>query len=129
MPQGPLQHVVSILKTIEGMDNPGINTAPAAVAASTSTATHTQGGVVAPIRDSMLAEFEDYLLQNMRASDVVRDEEGILLFNVNQVAYLVEGSTVNDEQRQTRKRIKKALPSLQYTNRRAPPANKGLYTN
>ncbi len=87
------------------------STALAALVSSANSAAHPSGGVamVAALgnngRDPMLSAFENYLLKNMRASDVVHDEEGILLFNVNQVAYLMEGSAVNEEQRQTRKRI------------------------
>jgi hypothetical protein len=73
----------------------------------------------------MLEAFEKYLLNNLRGSDVAQDSEGILLFNVNQVAYLVEGVSTNDEQRVTRKRVLKALPHLDHTWRRAAPSNKG----
>jgi hypothetical protein len=90
---------------------------------------HQQQPAVASVRESyrdpQLRAFEEYLLQNMRASDVTTDEEGVYLFNVNQVAYLVEGCTTNDEQRQTRRRVGHALPNLEHIIRRAPPSNKG----
>ncbi len=53
----------------------------------------------------------------MRASDVISDEDGVHLFNVNQVAYLVEGCTNKVEQRTTKRRIAEALSSIQVTQR------------
>ncbi len=87
------------------------------------------GGIVeAEGSDAILSAFEDFLVKNMKASDIMRDEEGVLLFNVNQAAYLVEKSETLDEQRQTRKRINKALQSLPYIIKCASPGNKGLYS-
>jgi hypothetical protein len=76
-------------------------------------------------RDHQLRAFEQYLLQNMRASDVTKDEEGVYLFNVNQVAYFVEGSEAEDQQRCTRRRFQAVLPTVQHITMRVPPANKG----
>ncbi len=74
----------------------------------------------------MLAEFEDYLLQNMRASDVVRDEEGILLFNVNQVAYLVEQCTTKEQQKTTKRWIRQYLPDMESKIGKCARSGKGL---
>ena len=60
-------------------------------------------------RDPMLVAFEAYLLKHMRQSDLQRDEEGVLLFNVNQVAYLVEGSNTDNTKKVTRRRVNSAL--------------------
>jgi hypothetical protein len=57
-------------------------------------------------RDLMLVTLEKYLLQNLRASDVVTGEDGVLLFNVNQVSYIVEGSVTKAEQKDSKKKIK-----------------------
>jgi hypothetical protein len=54
----------------------------------------------------MLVTLEKYLLQNLRASDVVTGEDGVLLFNVNQVSYIVEGSVTKAEQKDSKKKIK-----------------------
>lgn len=79
-------------------------------------------------RDAQIVQFEQYLLQNLRASDVAKDEEGVYIFNVNQVAYLVEESTTKDQQKTSRNRIAPVLGSMSYTTRRLPPpANKGKY--
>jgi hypothetical protein len=76
-------------------------------------------------RDTQLRAFEQYLLSHMRASDVTTDSEGVYLFNVNQVAYLVEGCATKDEQRTSRKRLRDALEGVHYTIFRVPPSNNG----
>ena len=76
-------------------------------------------------RDPQLRAFEHYLLDNLRQSDVTKDNEGVYLFNVNQVAYLVEGCCTRDEQRATRNRLKDALHSLSYVIKRVASGNKG----
>jgi hypothetical protein len=101
----------------------------ALVSSANSTAQH-NGGVAVPTptavaRDPMLTAFENYLLQNMRASDVVSDEEGILLFNVNQVAYLMEKSVTKDQQKTTKKRIKDAMNSAGAVTRRCSRTGNG----
>jgi hypothetical protein len=82
-------------------------------------------GAIESCRDPQLRAFEAYLLSRMRASDVINNEDGVYLFNVNQVAYLVEGCSTKEEQRTTRRRLADALSLLTYTTRRVPPANKG----
>jgi hypothetical protein len=62
-----------------------------ALTAMTQALQQPQSQAVTNGRDPMLEAFEKYLLNNLRGSDVAQDSEGILLFNVNQVAYLVEG--------------------------------------
>ena len=76
-------------------------------------------------RDPQLRAFEQYLLQNLRASDVTTDEEGVYLFNVNQVAYLVEGSASKDEKRMTRQRVGAGLQSVSHVLKATPGCNLG----
>ncbi len=76
----------------------------------------------------MLVTLEKYLLQNLRASDVVTGEDGVLLFNVNQVSYIVEGSATNEQQRSTRSRLKDAVPSLQVVTRTCTRSGKGEFS-
>ena len=76
-------------------------------------------------RDPQLRAFEQYLLSHMRASDVTTDSEGAYLFNVNQVAYLVEGSSTTEQKFSTRRRVHNGLPGLTHITRRLPPSNKG----
>ena len=76
-------------------------------------------------RDPQLRAFEQYLLSNLRQKDVTTDHEGVYIFNVNQVAYVVEGSTTNEQQTCTRSRLKKAMPSLQSVSRKCPHSGKG----
>jgi hypothetical protein len=87
---------------------------------SSSSAPRTGLQVNESYRDPQLRAFEQYLLRNMRQTDVTTDHEGIYLFNVNQVAYIVEGSTTNEQQTCTRSRLKKAMPSLQSLSRKCP---------
>ena len=77
-------------------------------------------------RDPQLRAFEQYLLSNMRQTDVTTDHEGIYLFNVNQVAYLAEGCMTSNERRATRTRVNDALHVLSYVINRVPTGNKGV---
>ena len=78
------------------------------------------------LRDPDLKAFEGYLLQNLRQTDVVKDqEEGVYLFNVNQVAYLVEESTTEDSKRATRIRVAKGIDQLHHQLRHSAGTNKG----
>jgi hypothetical protein len=63
-------------------------------------------------RDPMLQAFEEYLRKHLRASDIAQDSDGIFLFNVNQVAYLVEGCQTKDQQKATKKRIQESMHSV-----------------
>jgi hypothetical protein len=83
------------------------------------------GQVSDDTRDPMLVTLEKYLLQNLRASDVMTGEDGILLFNINQVAYIMEGSATNKQQNSTRSRLKDAVPSLQVVTRKCPRSGRG----
>ena len=101
------------------------NTAAAIVAANASLpAQH----VEVDQRDPQLIAFEKYLVDNLRQTDVVRGEDGVLLFNVNQVAYLAEESATEDQQRTTRKRISGAIENLEHIIKRVPPGYKGMYS-
>ena len=77
-------------------------------------------------RDPQLRAFEQYLLSNMRQTDVTTDHEGIYLFNVNQVAYLAEGCMTSNERRATRTRVNYALHVLSYVINRVPTGTKGV---
>ena len=92
---------------------------------SSSSAPRTGLQVNESYRDPQLRAFEQYLLSNLRQKDVTTDHEGVYLFNVNQVAYIVEGSTTNEQQTCTRSRLKKAMPSLQSVSRKCPHSGKG----
>ena len=85
----------------------------------------TEKEVVEDRRDPQLRLFEDYLLKNLKASDVVTDQEGFYLFNVNQVAYLVEESSTKVEQKSTVRRVNNGLPGIHHEMKRVPPSNRG----
>lgn len=76
-------------------------------------------------RDPFLVGFEEFLLKKLRQSDVCKDDKGIYMFNVNQVAYVVEESETRDQQNATRKRMASTMPSLQHIIKRLPPSNRG----
>ena len=76
-------------------------------------------------RDPLLVGFERYLLSKLGQADVCKDERGVYLFNVNRVAYLVEKSEDEGQQRITRRRLNAGVPSVQHITRRVPPSNKG----
>jgi hypothetical protein len=76
-------------------------------------------------RDPMLRDFEQYLLRNLRASDVATDEEGVFVFNVNQVAYLAEECDTKDKQKATREKVKEALHSRHLVPRKCPRTGNG----
>jgi hypothetical protein len=62
-------------------------------------------------RDPVLRRFEDYLCSRLRQSDIIMDN-GIWLFNVNQVAYLAEGCETKEQQKATKRRIRDAMNSI-----------------
>jgi hypothetical protein len=77
-------------------------------------------------RDPVLRRFEEYLLSKLRPSDVVTDErDGVWLFNVNQAAYIIEGSVSDEEKYCARRRVKNGLPELQHSLKRTHQSNKG----
>ena len=71
-------------------------------------------------RDPALAEFEAYLISNLRASDVCEDGEGVRMFNINQVAYLVEECKTKDQQNATRKKLKEHMLNIRLQMRLCP---------
>ena len=76
-------------------------------------------------RDPMLRDFEQYLLRNLRASDVATDDEGVYIFNVNQVAYLVEESTTDDQKKSSRRKVASALQKIIHTLRHSQRSSNG----
>ena len=76
-------------------------------------------------RDPFLVNFEKYLVEKLKPADMYKDNLGVFLFNVNQVAYLVEQSNTKDLQRATRKRISDSLPLYMHVTKRVPPSNNG----
>ncbi len=79
-------------------------------------------------RDPQLRAFEQYLLSNLRQTDVTSDNEGVYLFNVNQVAYLVEGSRSQDEKKSTRRRVTENIQSFSHVMTRPPTPGSGVFT-
>jgi hypothetical protein len=77
------------------------------------------------VKDPRVQEFEDYLIANLKPSDVLKDEHGKHMFNANQVAYLVEGVTDENGKRVTRKRLASGITKLQYVSKRVPHSNTG----
>ena len=61
----------------------------------------------------MLVKFEAYLLGNLRASDVCKDEEGAYMYNANQVAYLVEDCKTKDQHKVTKRRMQEGIAEFQ----------------
>jgi hypothetical protein len=64
----------------------------------------------------------------MRQTDVTTNHEGFYLFNVNQVAYLVEGSRSQDEKKSTRRRVTENLQSFSHVLTRPPTPGSGVFT-
>lgn len=97
-----------------------------AVAEEYCTYTYSMQAATTP---KQIAEFEEYLLENLKDRDffVVTNTIGknTWLFNVNQVAYLVEGSTAKDQQRATRQRIKEPLSSIKAVYKKCPRSGRG----
>ncbi len=75
-------------------------------------------------RDPMLVAFEGYMLKRLRTSDVCLIEN-VLHFNVNQCAYIIEGSCTEEKKRVTRKRI--VVSDISHVMRHIPRCNKGQY--
>jgi hypothetical protein len=76
-------------------------------------------------RDPQLRAFEQYLLSNLRQTDVTTDHEGVYLFNVNQAAYIIEGSSSDEEKYCTRRRVNKGMHELTHMLKKKPQSNKG----
>jgi hypothetical protein len=90
------------------------------------------GGSLPPVveqqqktRDPLLVQFEEYLLHSLRANDVEKDEEGVYVFNVNQVAYLVEESKTEEQKRASRRKVASALDQVLHTTKHSHRSNKG----
>lgn len=75
----------------------------------------------------MLVALETYLTSNLKPSDVMMGRDNILLFNVNQVAYLVEGSDTHDKQRATRQRLKHAISPHETVTMKCTGIGKGEF--
>ena len=59
------------------------------------------------VRDEkQVALFGEYLMHNLDEKDICVDKNGSKLFNLNQVAYIMEGSITNKQQNSTRKRLR-----------------------
>jgi hypothetical protein len=76
-------------------------------------------------RDPQLRAFEQYLLSNLRQTDVTTDNEGVYLFNVNQAAYIIEGSSSDEEKYCTRRRVNKGMHELTHTLKETPQSKNG----
>jgi hypothetical protein len=77
-------------------------------------------------RDPMLVAFEGYMLKRLRTSDVCLIEN-VLHFNVNQCAYIIEGSITKDQMTSTLKRVRQGLQNMIHVKQRVPPSNRGVY--
>jgi hypothetical protein len=96
---------------------------PSAVVAQPRSA---QAVAIEARRDPVLRRFEEYLLSKLRPSDVVTDNS-IWLFNVNQAAYIIEGSVSKDEKRMTRQRVASGLQNVAFSTRAVPGCNLGEF--
>jgi hypothetical protein len=78
-------------------------------------------------RDPMLEAFEQHLLNKLKASDAPFDSEGIRLFNANQTAYAIEGSSTKEQKSSTRERVAKAICSkaISHVMKRQPVPGPG----
>ncbi len=76
-------------------------------------------------RDPFLVGFEEFLRKKLRQSDVCMDDQGIYMFNINQVAYVVEDSITEAQQRTTRKRINEFSSSFNIQLRKCSRSGKG----
>jgi hypothetical protein len=76
-------------------------------------------------RDPFLVGFEEFLLKKLRQTDVWKDDKGMYMFNVNQVAYVVEESIAEAQQRATRTRMKKDLPSFNVVRKKCSRTGHG----
>lgn len=76
-------------------------------------------------RDPVLVALEGHLMENLKASDVQMDDDGVLLFNVNQVAYLAENCKDKEEQKNTKRRIKAEMHKINVVTRRCKRTGNG----
>jgi hypothetical protein len=75
-------------------------------------------------RDPMLVSFEKHLTDRMDNTDFCL-EKGVYLFNVNKVAYVVEGSNDESAQRTTRNRVNKGISKIRTFTKTCPRSGKG----
>ena len=78
-------------------------------------------------RDPALAKFEGYLLGKLRASEVCKHEEGVYMFNINQVAYLVEECKTKEQQKVTKKKVKEHILNIRVQMRRCQRSGNSAY--
>jgi hypothetical protein len=79
-------------------------------------------------RAATLLALKDYLLRGLRPVDVILDEYGVQLFNVNQSAYMIEESATMDQKRATRNRISMTPCANKFLRKRCPLSGKGVST-
>jgi hypothetical protein len=78
-------------------------------------------------RDPALAKFEWYILGSLSASDICKDEEGVYMFNINQVAYLVEGCKTQYEQKAIKKKLKEHILNVRVQMRQCKRTGNSEY--
>jgi hypothetical protein len=68
----------------------------------------------------------EYLTRKLRADDVICNEEGIYLFNVNQCVYILKGSTTPNQKWATKGKVTSFLDGVQYVLNKAHGSDKGM---
>lgn len=76
-------------------------------------------------REPISVKFEEYLIENLSPSDMYKDNHGMYMFNVDQVAYLVDKCASSDDKRTIQRRMKEAARSISTEPRRCPKSGKG----
>lgn len=71
-------------------------------------------------RDPMLMALEGHLKQKLKQSDMQYDSENVMIFNVNQVAYILEECSTDNGKRLSRERVEKGLNDITYVKRQVP---------
>lgn len=77
-------------------------------------------------RDTLIIKLEKYFLENLDASDVCEDNYGVYMFNLYNMAYLLEESTTEDAKRATRRRVSKALTNFKHETKKMHQSQKGM---
>ena len=79
-------------------------------------------------RDPSLVALEKHLLEQLDTRDIVTGKDGVLLFNVNQVAYIVEQSNTPAKEYKARQHIVDANPPLKIVPTRCAHLGKGEFS-
>lgn len=73
--------------------------------------------------DPLLMTLEGHLKQKLKKCDMQYDKDNIMIFNLNQVAYILEECSTENAKKLSRERVEKGLSEITFVKRKVPGCN------